>query len=357
MSAAVLTALFRRVLHGLTPAEAFHAATRATEAGRPEESARLLEVAARRHPRNHWCAAQAGLAHYRIGKYAPALEQFDRAIALDPECSEYRYYAAQTLRALGAYDGALERCLEALGLDHNHPESCHLLSQLTLPGPSYTQVLAALHRALAPRTYLEIGIADGRSLSLVQPSTRAIGIDPEPKLAAAPAANTTVHAIESDRYFATHDVRAELGGAIDFAFIDGLHTFDQALRDFINVERHSTRGTAILLHDTYPLTRHTAERVRRTTFWSGDVWKLVLILKNYRPDLTVSNVAAAPSGLCVVSRLDPESRVLEEKFDAIVAEFMAVDYGVLDANKPGMLNLYPNELERVLSLVTTRSLA
>ena len=349
----MLTALFRRVLRRLTPEEAYYAAMSATEAGRPEESARLLEAAARSHPRNKWCAEQAGLAYYRIGNYVRALEQFDRAIALDPKCSEYRYYAAQTLRALGDGDGALERCLEALVLDHNHPESCHLLSQLTLPGPPYTQVLAALHRAISPRTYLEIGIADGTSLSLVQPSTRAIGIDPQPRLAAAPAANTTVHAIESDRYFAGHDVRAELGGPIDLAFIDGLHTFDQALRDFINVERHSTRETAIVLHDTYPLTRDTAERVRRTTFWSGDVWKVVLILKKYRPDLTVSNVAAAPSGLCVVSRLDPASRVLEEKFDAIVAEFMAVGYGVLDANKPGMLNLYPNELERVLGLVTT----
>jgi len=348
----MLTSLFRRVLRRLTPMEAYYAAMSATQAGRPEESARLLETAARRHPQNNWCAEQAGLAHYRIGHYAPALEQFDRAIALNPECSEYRYYAAQALRALGDDAGALARCLEALGLDPNHPESCHLLSQLTLPGPSYTQVLAALHRAIAPRTYLEIGVADGTSLSLVQPSTRAIGIDPEPRLAAAPAANTTVHAIESDHYFATHDVRAELGGPIEFAFIDGLHTFDQTLRDFINVERHSTRETAILFHDTYPLTRHTAERIRRTTFWSGDVWKLVLILKKYRPDLTLANVAAAPSGLCVVSRLDPESRVLEERFDAIVAEFMAVDYGVLDANKPEMLNLYPNELERVLRLVT-----
>src|SRR6185295_12579882 len=110
-----------------------------------------------------------------------------------PGRSDYRYYAAETLRALGLNDDAHKRCLEGLGLDPNHLPSCHLLSQITLPGPYYADVLAALHRAIAPRTYLEIGVADGKSLSLVQPSTRAIGIDPEPRLPGPPAANTTVH--------------------------------------------------------------------------------------------------------------------------------------------------------------------
>jgi hypothetical protein len=157
----------------------------------------------------------------------------------------------------------------------------------------------------------------------------------------------------SDEYFATHDVQADLGGLpIDLAFIDGAHVFDQALRDFINAERNSTPHSTILLHDCYPLTRFTAQREQRSLFWSGDVWRLVLILKKYRPELTIANVAAFPTGLCVVRGLDPASRVLADRHDAIVEEFMAVDYGALDPDKPGLLNLYPNDSERVLGVVT-----
>jgi hypothetical protein len=53
----------------------------------------------------------------------------------------------------------------------------------------------------------------------------------------------------------------------------------------------------------------------------------------------------------MVRRLDPDSRVLEERYDAIVRESLALDYSVLDADKAGMLALYPNDWERIKSLL------
>src|SRR5947208_2060535 len=156
--------------------------------------------------------------------------------------------------------------------------------------------------------------------------TRAIGIDPEPKITQRLAPGTSIHATTSDEYFAAHDVRAEFGGLpIDLAFIDGMHWFEFALRDFMNIERHCTPRSTILIHDCYPLSRHTAERERRTAFWSGDIWRLVLLLRKYRPDLSVKVIGTAPTGLGVVRGLDPGSSVLREKYDAIVGEFLALD--------------------------------
>jgi hypothetical protein len=55
----------------------------------------------------------------------------------------------------------------------------------------------------------------------------------------------------------------------------------------------------------------------------------------------------------VIRRLDPDTRVLQERYDAIVAEFLALDYSVLDADKPGMLALYPNDWDKVQALLAS----
>ena len=162
--------------------------------------------------------------------------------------------------------------------------------------------------------------------------------------------------MKSDDYFFQRNVREDLGGLpIDLAFIDGLHHFEFALRDFINIERHCTPDSTVLVHDWYPLNRHTAERAHLSEFFSGDVWRLALTLKKYRPELTIATVGAAPTGLGVVRGLDPASTVLEQRYDAIVAEFMALDYSVLDQDKAGLLNLFPNDVSKVLELLGAKS--
>ncbi len=156
----------------------------------------------------------------------------------------------------------------------------------------------------------------------------------------------------SDAFFAGRDPRAELGGLpIDLAFIDGMHQFEFALRDFANLERFCTRDSTILIDDCYPLNRETAERDRRRTFWSGDIWRLILLLKKYRPDLAIHIVATAPTGLAVVRRLDPDSRFLREHHDRLCREFLAVDYAFLEDDMAGKLNLFPNDWGKVRALL------
>lgn len=226
------------------------------------------------------------------------------------------------------------------------------MAQTALPGPYYTEVLAALHARLRPRTYLETGVASGKTIALAAAATRAVGVDPQPKIAVPLGPNVTIVPMTSDNFFARPDVPALFGGApVELAFIDGMHHFEYALRDFAGIERLADPGGTILLHDCYPLDRLTAERERRTVFWSGDCWRVVLALKKYRPDLLIATVATAPTGLVLIRRLDPGSRLLEQRLDEIVAEFLAVDYGVLDADKAGMLNLVPNDAARINALL------
>jgi hypothetical protein len=227
-----------------------------------------------------------------------------------------------------------------------------LLSGLSLPGEDYLALLRRLHDHLQPRTYVEIGVFRGKSMQLVRPGTVALGVDPEPKPDAPLPPNVRLFAETSDRFFAQRDVRAELGGLpVDLAFIDGMHHFEFALRDFMNLERVCAPGSTILLHDCFPCHESVARRERATTFWTGDIWRVVVLLKKYRPDLAVHTIAAPPSGLCVVRNLDPGSRVIAERLDELCAEFMALDFGFLRRGAEQKLSLYPNDWDRIRELL------
>jgi hypothetical protein len=65
----------------------------------------------------------------------------------------------------------------------------------------------------------------------------------------------------------------------------------------------------------------------------------------------VNVIATAPTGLGIVRGLDPASRVLQDRLEEIEREFLALDYSVLDADKPGMLALFPNDWERIKAIL------
>jgi hypothetical protein len=274
-----------------------------------------------------------------------------RAAELTPEQPEFLFDAALACHALGESGKAIEYCERTRRADPNFDPAYHLQARIILGGETYIGVLARIHELLHPRTYVEIGIFDGRSLQMAMPPTIAIGIDPEPKLARQPAPNHRVFAETSDMFFASRNLREVLGGLpVDLAFIDGMHHFEYALRDFVNLERHCTRDSVIMIHDCYPLDRETAERIPRTNFWSGDIWRLIVLLKRHRPDLAIDTVGTPPTGLAIVRKLDPESRFLSERVGPLCDEFLALDYAYLDDNKAQKLNLFPNEWQRIKTL-------
>ncbi len=227
-----------------------------------------------------------------------------------------------------------------------------LLAKIELPGEDYIQIFQHIHAHLQPRTYVEIGVDTGSSIRLVGTATRALGVDPNPNIQFDLAPSVKIFAQSSDDFFATNDVRAELGGLpIDLAFIDGMHNFEFALRDFMNVEALCTPDSTILIHDVYPLDERTAGRERVTAFWSGDIWRLVLLLRKHRPDLTVRTIAASPTGLGIVRNLDPQSRYIRDHLDELVKEYLAMDFDVLEGRKAERLALYPNDWTRISALL------
>ena len=222
-----------------------------------------------------------------------------------------------------------------------------------LPGPAYYRVLKWIHQFLRPANYFEIGVHKGVSLNQALPDTPCvIGVDPAPDILPVfarrlPISAATIYELTSDEFFARYNLRDLLGGPVELAFIDGLHLFEQVLRDFVNLERYSASGTVLLLHDCLPLDEVTSSRERTTDFYCGDVWKAVLALRRQRPGLDMITVRTAPTGLCLVAGLDSGEGRLEEELPEIVESYRDLDFDYYLAHKDEMPPEIPNEVKRV----------
>jgi hypothetical protein len=222
-----------------------------------------------------------------------------------------------------------------------------------LPGPAYYRVLKWLHDFLEPANYVEIGINRGVSVDQARRDTpQIIGIDPSPRILPVIAkkphvASAQIYELTSDEFFERYDLTELLGGSAVLAFIDGLHLFEQVLRDFANLERHSDDRTLVVLHDCIPFGAATASRERTTDFYSGDVWKAPLALRRRRPDLKMVTVPTAPTGLSLVTGLDSENRQFERELPEIEESYRDLDFDYYLAHRDEMPEEIPNEVKAV----------
>jgi hypothetical protein len=207
------------------------------------------------------------------------------------------------------------------------------------------EFLRQLHRLVAPRNYLEIGVQTGVSLSLSRVPT--IGVDPAFAITKPLRCDLQLVKATSDEFFAGPDPIRHLrsgrnplrnlrrgrpmfdhyrgGTRLDLAFIDGMHLFEYALRDFMNVERYADWWSVIALDDMLPRDVDEAARDRHTSDWTGDVYKLMATLVRYRPDLFAIQVDTQPTGVLLVFGADPDSGVLRDRYEEILSETMVPD--------------------------------
>ena len=189
------------------------------------------------------------------------------------------------------------------------------------PGECYLQVLGQIHREIKPRGYLEIGVASGQSLSLAK--CHAIGVDPRPQNHLELRPGTELFRMTSDEYFAHHHPP---DFPLDLVFIDGNHLFEFALRDFINIEALSHPETVVVIDDVVPASPRQASRVRQTTYWMGDVWKLAKLLRERRPDLRLFALNTSPAGMLRVEGLDSTNTYLRENYNHLVDSYADLNH-------------------------------
>lgn len=202
------------------------------------------------------------------------------------------------------------------------------------------EFLAEIHARVRPRNYVEIGVSEGDSLRLSR--VPSIAVDPAFRIVRGLRCDLHLVRTTSDSFFQRRDPIRHLrsgrnplrnlrrgrppfghyvgGNVVDFAFIDGLHLFEFALRDFMNVERFTGPGSIIVLDDVLPRTIDEAARDRHTSDWAGDVYKIIDVLGAHRPDLVLLPMNTTPTGVLVVLAPDARSRVLTNAYDQLVRE-------------------------------------
>ncbi|NNE56513.1 MAG: glycosyltransferase [Hellea sp.] len=196
---------------------------------------------------------------------------------------------------------------------------------------NYLNFLRRLHEVRQPEIYFEIGVDKGFSMALAK--CRCVGVDPAFAVTTPLPPRTRLFKEKSDNFF-KQKKRAQrlMGDGIDLAFIDGMHLAEYVVRDFINVEKYCKPGSVIMFDDVLPEQMEMAERDRRFNAWTGDVYKIVPILRKYRPDLEVgvfhTFIGQYRKGLAVVKNPDPNSTVLEENYKDIERGIFEEDYAI-----------------------------
>jgi hypothetical protein len=189
---------------------------------------------------------------------------------------------------------------------------------------NYLQLLERIHTARAGMDlHFGIGARQGRSLNISR-AKQSIAVDPEFNLVWPILSPTRIFKMTSDAFFDKHAPEV-LNLPIDLAFIDGMHLSEFALRDFMNVERFCTPDSWIVLDDVLPHSPEIASRTRRSSEWTGDIYKLTDVFRRYRPDLSVTVFDVDVKGLMLVRGVDPRNRVLWDHYDEIERDLMSVD--------------------------------
>lgn len=214
--------------------------------------------------------------------------------------------------------------------------------------------IKAVQRALDARVnpvYLEIGVSRGFAFRRITADEK-IAVDPafrlsarSRKLADEKARATHYFETTSDSFFANQTAFLEQRG-IDVALIDGLHTYEQVVRDVENTLRYLRDDGVIFLHDCNPalalIGRPAASQAEFMAqqkgplvigVWSGDVWKAIVYLRSTRDDLRVA-VLKCDMGVGVVRKGSPESRLPYS-----TEQIEALSYADLAADRERLLNL------------------
>jgi hypothetical protein len=163
-----------------------------------------------------------------------------------------------------------------------------------------SEVIQSVINLFTKPSYLEIGVDQGDTFHKVE-ATHKVAVDPkfsfDPKQTSPNHPHCHYHEITSDQFFRNFVAQHRI---FDVIFLDGLHTFEQTLRDLLNSISYLEANGAIIIDDVRPISYSSSIKdqaealvVKRLLLqesdgaWMGDICRLLFLLKRfYRHSVT-----------------------------------------------------------------------
>jgi hypothetical protein len=194
-----------------------------------------------------------------------------------------------------------------------------------------------IHARVPISTYLEIGVKKGKTFHQV-PFQYKDAVDPKFGFTPEDSAHTKYFQEGSDQYFERHAGDR----TFDLIFIDGLHHWEQALRDFENALSHVHERSLIVVDDVYPCDEFSVMRDQEAAIaarlkaapnskyakaWHGDVFKTAFAIHDHFPQvdyLTIDQDFGNPQMFCWLEKGTGRKRALPEL--SALSEFTFADF-------------------------------
>lgn len=170
-----------------------------------------------------------------------------------------------------------------------------------------SSVINQIANTIDAKMYLEIGVNRGVTFNSVNILTK-VAVDPKFLFTDKKSRELDTgekfyfHEITSDDFFQDY---AQTYSSFDLVYLDGLHTFEQTLKDLLNTMNHTHDKSIIVIDDTLPNdvfsslpSAQECIRLRRSVFgirkndnaWMGDVYKLVAFIHDFMPFLSYATL-------------------------------------------------------------------
>jgi hypothetical protein len=166
--------------------------------------------------------------------------------------------------------------------------------------PHY-ELIEHLAKWIKPVNYLEIGVRHGTTYNFVRNYSKTCYLVDLNFLDIEYTDNTIKYEMSSDEFF--NQIEKNL--KFDLVFIDGDHSKEQVLKDFINVKDMVIDDGFIILHDTYP-----CDKRMTIPSHSNNCWETMLEIKQKYSDEWEYITLPFNPGLTLLKKMNINKQIL-----------------------------------------------